>query len=118
MKIIERPLSKSIEFSFSDIIQEGLDVPTCSFVIRYEFVSDEIGTIQSKGRARRSNSSYYLITSPNSNAHLTEKNNQLREEEMKHVINSWPQTDKEKFRVNVLKRRVIEMDYILLNSYY
>lgn len=45
----------------TDIVQEGLDVPECSFVIRYEFVSNEIGTIQSRGRARAENSSCFLI---------------------------------------------------------
>lgn len=29
----------------TDIAQEGLDVPECSYVIRYEFVSNEIGTV-------------------------------------------------------------------------
>lgn len=29
----------------TDIAQEGLDVPECNYVIRYEFVSNEIGTV-------------------------------------------------------------------------
>ncbi len=45
----------------TDIVQEGLDVPECSFVIRYEFVSNEIGTVQSRGRARAEKSSCYLV---------------------------------------------------------
>ena len=45
----------------TDIVQEGLDVPECSFVIRYEFVSNEIGTVQSKGRARAEKSSCFLV---------------------------------------------------------
>lgn len=45
----------------TDIVQEGLDVPECSFVIRYEFVSNEIGTVQSRGRARADKSSCFLI---------------------------------------------------------
>ena len=46
----------------TDIVQEGLDVPECSFVIRYEFVSNEIGTVQSRGRARAEQSACFLIT--------------------------------------------------------
>jgi ERCC4-related helicase len=30
----------------TDIAQEGLDVPECNYVIRYEFVSNEIGTVK------------------------------------------------------------------------
>jgi len=33
----------------TDVAQEGLDMPTCNFVIRYNFVSNEIGSVQSKG---------------------------------------------------------------------
>ena len=45
----------------TDIAQEGLDMPACNFVIRYNFVSNEIGTVQSKGRARAEGSQCYLI---------------------------------------------------------
>ena len=46
----------------TDIAQEGLDVPKCQYVIRYEFVSNEIGTVQSRGRARAKNGHCFLIT--------------------------------------------------------
>ena len=48
----------------TDIAQEGLDVPNCQYVIRYEFVSNEIGTIQSRGRARAKQGQCFLITVP------------------------------------------------------
>ena len=46
----------------TDIAQEGLDIPECNYVIRYEFVSNEIGVVQSRGRARANLSQCYLIT--------------------------------------------------------
>ncbi|CAM2714477.1 unnamed protein product [Rotaria socialis] len=82
----------------TDIVQEGLDVPTCSYVIRYEFVSDEIGTVQSRGRARAQNSSYYLITELDSTNHKREKNNKFREEEMDTAISKWQTIDKDQFQ--------------------
>lgn len=49
-------------YVFVDVAQEGLDVAECSYVIRYEFVSNEIGTVQSRGRARAAQSKCFLIT--------------------------------------------------------
>ena len=46
----------------TDIAQEGLDIPECNYVIRYEFVSNEIGTVQSRGRARAEKGQTFLIT--------------------------------------------------------
>ena len=46
----------------TDIAQEGLDIPECNYVIRYEFVSNEIGTVQSRGRARAKKGQTFLIT--------------------------------------------------------
>ncbi|CAF1094008.1 unnamed protein product [Adineta steineri] len=85
----------------TDIVQEGLDIPTCSYVIRYEFVSDEIGTIQSRGRARAQNSSYYLITEKDSNNHRREQNNKIREDNMEMAIKAWPTVDKDIFHRDV-----------------
>ncbi len=93
-------------FSYLDIVQEGLDIPTCAYVIRYEFVSDEIGTIQSRGRARAQDSSYYLITELGSNNHKREINNKTREDEMEEAITKWPAVDKDKFHRDVETKTV------------
>ena len=45
----------------TDIAQEGLDIPQCNFVIRYHFVSNEIGTMQAAGRARKEGSQCFLL---------------------------------------------------------
>ena len=39
----------------------GLDIPSCNFVIRYSFVSNEIGDVQAKGRARMPNAKRYSL---------------------------------------------------------
>lgn len=46
----------------TSIAAEGVDLPDCNYVIRYDFVSDEIGFIQIRGRARMRDSFYHIIT--------------------------------------------------------
>ncbi len=62
----------------TDIAQEGLDMPACSFVIRYNFVSNEIGTVQSKGRARADGSQCFLIVERNSQNEKREYENRSK----------------------------------------
>ena len=67
--------------------QEGLDMPKCNFVIRYNFVSNEIGTVQSKGRARAPNSECYLIVGRDSVNEKKEYDNLEKEHQMMLALN-------------------------------
>ena len=50
----------------TSVLEEGLDVPQCNFVIRYQNVSNEIAQVQAKGRARAVDSRIYTVVSTNS----------------------------------------------------
>ena len=52
--------------SSTSVLEEGLDVPQCNFVIRYQNVSNEIAQVQAKGRARAVDSRIYTVVSTNS----------------------------------------------------
>ncbi len=106
-----------LSFCCLDIVQEGLDIPTCSYVIRYEFVSDEIGTIQSRGRARAQDSSYYLITEQDSINHQREKNNKSRDD-VEEAIRQWPHIDKNTFTRDVDNKTVNIKIFTIFNMNY
>ncbi|XP_038061530.1 probable ATP-dependent RNA helicase DHX58 isoform X2 [Patiria miniata] len=70
----------------TDIAQEELDMPACNFVIRYNFVSNEIGTVQSKGRARAKGSKCFLIVESGSLNEKREYLNRNEVQKMKQVM--------------------------------
>ncbi len=89
-----------------------MDIPTCLYTSRYDFVSDEIGTTRSRGRARAQDSSYYLTTELESLTHKREVNNKIRENEMEEAIDKWPEIDKNIFHNDVEKKTVNISDLI------
>ena len=47
----------------TDVVDEGIDIPTCTLVIRFDLPMDFRSYIQSKGRARHISSQYTMIVS-------------------------------------------------------
>lgn len=45
----------------TQILEEGLDVPTCNLIIRFDPSATVCSFIQSRGRARMQNSDYVLL---------------------------------------------------------
>lgn len=70
------------------VAQEGLDIPTCNFVIRYDFVSNEIGSVQSQGRARARDSQCFLIAYKDSINVEREIKNMSRERWMQEALDT------------------------------
>ncbi len=50
----------------TSLLQEGIDVPECNFVVHFQYVPDEIAAIQARGRARAESSKVYTITTTSS----------------------------------------------------
>ena len=62
----------------TSVAEEGLDVPECNLVIRFQHVSNEIAKVQTEGRARAENSQGITILSSNSKKKYQElKNKEL-----------------------------------------
>lgn len=62
----------------TSVAEEGLDVPECNLVIRFQHVSNEIAKVQTEGRARAENSQGITILSSDSKKKYQElKNKEL-----------------------------------------
>ncbi|XP_063966082.1 antiviral innate immune response receptor RIG-I-like [Lytechinus pictus] len=90
----------------TDIVQEGLDVPACNFIIRYNFVSNEIGTVQSKGRARAKNSQCFLLVEKDSINEKREHENRQRVRDMDEAIKRINAMDKEVWLARVGEKQL------------
>lgn len=57
----------------SNVLEEGVDISTCSLVIKFNYPEDYRSYIQSKGRARNPSSLYYMIVEESSLPKFQEK---------------------------------------------
>ena len=65
------------------VLHEGIDVPACNFVIRFQHITNEIAEIQARGRARADNSKMYTVMSTSSPMQY----NQLLQDEKEKLAN-------------------------------
>ena len=56
----------------TSVVEEGIDVPSCNLVIKFDFPQSFRSYIQSKGRARKKNSRYILMVEEGDNTKLEE----------------------------------------------
>ena len=67
----------------TSVLEEGIDVPACNLVVRYQHVTNEISLVQSKGRARAAGSKCYAIIGKGTLKQFQEMQN----EEKNHLVN-------------------------------
>ncbi|XP_063981181.1 endoribonuclease Dicer-like [Diachasmimorpha longicaudata] len=71
----------------TDVIDEGVDIPLCSLVVRYDLPNDFRSYVQSKGRARRSSSKYVMMINVTDAVKERSKHNKYVKTEM--VLNKY-----------------------------
>ena len=83
-------------------------MPKCNFVIRYNFVSNEIGSVQSKGRARAPNSECYLIVNKESVNEKREYENLEKEHLMMQALEDIDQMPVDELQSCISQEQVVE----------
>ena len=61
LRQFRRPKPKFNLLIATCVVEEGLDIPKCNMVCRFDFPKSFRSYVQSKGRARKKNSCYYIL---------------------------------------------------------
>ena len=91
------------------VAEEGLDIPECNLMIRYEHVTNEIAKVQTHGRARAENSHGYLLASSSRKKYQEFKNQGLIFLVDEILENQWFPADQH------LKEKLIEKQQMILD---
>ncbi|XP_019633355.1 PREDICTED: probable ATP-dependent RNA helicase DHX58 [Branchiostoma belcheri] len=94
----------------TDVAQEGLDMPKCNFVIRYDFVSNEIGSVQARGRARAKDAECYLLVTAGSTNEKRELENQEKEKFMMEALEEMDKLTEVDFDTRVKAEQRIQLE--------
>ncbi|XP_043502989.1 endoribonuclease Dicer isoform X2 [Polistes fuscatus] len=54
----------------TDVLDEGIDIPTCTLIVRFDIPTDFRSYMQSKGRARQSSSQYVIMLDKSDNNYI------------------------------------------------
>ena len=87
----------------TSVLEEGIDVPACNLVIRYQTVSNEIAQVQTKGRARATSSQTFTVISTSSNKKYQELLNEEKHALVEDALKFFPFG--EALRNNLAKRQ-------------
>lgn len=94
----------------TSVAEEGLDIPDCNIVIRYDLYTSMIQYIQSRGRARHINSEYIrMIESGNGEQQRLVDENRFHESTLRRFCEALPEDRK-------LTGNNFDMEYFLRNE--
>jgi len=88
-------------------LEEGLDVPACNLVVRYNYVTNEIARKQAQGRARAKESRCYAILEESSPKVYQEQLNKEREDLMIKALEYLPEGERLKKEIVKLQKEIL-----------
>lgn len=89
--------------------EEGIDIPDCKFVIRYDVRGNEIASVQSRGRVRDREGQYEVVAGKETGVIEKENLNVIREEMMEDAIREVKAMNVDEYKEKILdlQRRTI-----------
>ncbi|XP_022094377.1 probable ATP-dependent RNA helicase DDX58 [Acanthaster planci] len=87
----------------TSVAEEGLDIQQCNVVIRYNYISNDIGRVQAQGRNRAKGGKFYLIVSEELKLHEREFMNQIREKMMLEATQKLQKMTEDDFLAQIAK---------------
>ena len=91
----------------TSVLEEGLNIPACNLVVRYNHVTNEIARVQSQGRARAKDSRCYAIMEMESPKVYQEQENKEREDLALEALDYLPEGDKLKEEIEKIQKQII-----------
>ncbi|XP_065900450.1 ATP-dependent RNA helicase DHX58-like isoform X3 [Dysidea avara] len=88
-------------------LEEGLNVPACNLVVRYNYVTNEIARKQAQGRARAKDSRCYAILDESSPKIYQEQLNKEKEDLMMEALEYLPEGEKLKKEITKRQRELL-----------
>ena len=84
--------------------EEGIDIPDCKYVIRYDVSGNEIASVQSRGRVRDKEGKYEVVAGKETGVIEKENLNVIREEMMEDAIKEVKAMDGDEYKWKVHKQ--------------
>lgn len=81
--------------------QEGIDIPKCKYVIKYDVSGNEIASVQSRGRVRDKEGKYEVVAGKETGVIEKENLNVIREEMMQDAIKEVKAMSEELYKYEV-----------------
>jgi ERCC4-related helicase len=94
----------------TSVLEEGIDVPACNLVIRYQKVTSEIAQVQSRGRARASNSHSISIVSSKSGKKFQELLNEEKEGLVNQALTMLPAGENLRLKMKAKQANILKQE--------
>jgi len=82
--------------------EEGIDIPDCKYVIRYDVCGNEIASVQSRGRVRDKEGKYEVVAGKETGVIEKENLNVIREEMMQNAIKEVKAMAEQEYKAKIL----------------